>query len=575
MQSSAIPLTKRAAAILFRRRPSRFTLLLAALSLLSAGLVLARTATYGVGLEWDPINYLGVARNLLAGHGFINVLGHNDPYTTYAPLYPMALAAAGFGLFDPYHVAAPLNAALLGLTVFVMGQYFRRHLKSPFLQVWASAAVALSIPLIWAASFALSASLFILLTSLALIQCDKFLEKGQTSALILTAIFSALAWQTRYVGVAAPAAIGLMLLFQPGATTVQKAKRVSVYSLIAAAPMGLWLMYNYLRIGELIGNRRPVDYSWPEIWRDITNIAAQGWEQIGFPLLERISAASGLSWLAFIIATLAATLLLPLICIYIAGIWRSRHQAECRSIIIFSAFTLLYLIIITAGAVLGNTEYGIQARYLFPLYLPLLAIAALLMDAFISHSKAGNTPQSITRLPLTGVYARWRINTIPLPTAVLMITLCLVTAIALLSNIQEINRANSDGLNSLTNSRWANSDTLQYIQKNSLSGQIYSNRPMLVYIYTDGSGRYWGMPTNRPDRGSVGNRESDKPAGGAEQLRQWLETAPDGAYVVWLHQDYGNDLFDYGPAELRAAPGLAPVADFDDGIIFRVWGGQK
>ena len=561
--------------MLFRRRPGPFTLLLLALALLSAGLALARTATYGVGLEWDPINYIGVARNLLAGHGFVNVIGDNDPYTTYAPLYPMALAAAGFGLFDPYAVAAPLNAALLALTVLVMGQYFRRRLKSPFLLVWASAAVALSIPLIWAASFALSASLFILLTSLALIQCDKYLEKGQTSALILTAIFSALAWQTRYVGVAVPAAIGLMLLFQPGATMMQKAQRVSAYSLIAAAPMSLWLLYNYLRIGELIGNRRPVEYSWPEIWRDIINIANQGWEQIGFPLLERISAASGLDWIAFLIPALAATILLPLLYIYIAGIWRSRHQAERRSIIIFSAFTLLYLIIIIAGAVLGNTEFGIQARYLFPLYIPLLAAAALFMDTFISHSKAGNTPESIARQPIIGLYARWRINAIPLPAAALMITLCLVTAIALLSNIQEINRANSDGLNSLTNSRWANSNTLQYLQKNSLSGQIYSNRPMLVYIYTDGSGRYWGLPTNRPDPRSAGIEENHKPATGAEQLRQWIETAPDGAYVVWLHQDYGNDLFDYGPAELRATPGLAPLADLDDGIIFRVQGGQK
>ena len=561
--------------MLFRRRPGRFTLLLLALALLSAGLALARTATYGVGLEWDPINYIGVARNLLAGHGFVNVIGDNDPYTTYAPLYPMALAAAGFGLFDPYAVAAPLNAALLALTVLVMGQYFRRRLKSPFLLVWASAAVALSIPLIWAASFALSASLFILLTSLALIQCDKYLEKGQTSALILTAIFSALAWQTRYVGVAVPAAIGLILLFQPGATMMQKAQRVSVYSLIAAVPMGLWLLYNYLRIGELIGNRRPVEYSWPEIWRDIINIANQGWEQIGFPLLERISAASGIGWIAFLIAALAATMLLPLLYIYIAGLWRSRHQAEWRSIIIFSAFTLLYLIIILAGAVLGNTEFGIQARYLFPLYIPLLAAAVLFMDAFISHSKAGNTPESIARQPIIGLYARWRINAIPLPAAALMITLCLVTAIALLSNIQEINQANSDGLNSLTNSRWANSNTLQYLRENSLSGPIYSNRPMLAYIYTDGSGRYWGLPTNRPDLRSVGNEESHKPASGPEQLRQWIETAPDGAYVVWLHQDYGNDLFDYGPAELRAAPGLAPLADLDDGIIFRVRGGQK
>lgn len=560
--------------MLHRYKPDRFTRFLIALSLLAAGLALARTATYGVGLEWDPINYIGVARNLLAGHGFVNVIGDNDPYTTYAPLYPLALAAAGFGLFDPYAVAAPLNAALLGLTVFVTGQYFRRRLKSRFLLVWASAAVALSIPLIWAASFALSASLFILLTTLALIQCDRFLEKGQTSALIWAAVFSALAWQTRYVGVAAPAAIGLMLLFQPGATAMQKAQRVSAYSLIAAAPMAIWLLYNYLRIGEFIGNRRPVDYAWPEIWRDLINIAAQGWQQIGFPLLERISAGSGLTWIAFLIAALAAALLLPLCYIFIAGIWHSRKYAEWRSIIIFSAFALIYLIIITAGAVLGNTEYGIQARYLFPLYIPLLAVMVLLMDVFIGYAQAGNMPESIARRPLAGVYARWQIKAIPLPTAILLLTLCLVSVIALLANIQEISRANSVGLNSLTNHRWANSSALQYIRENSLAGPIYSNRPMLVYIYTDGAGSYWGMPTNRPDRNSVGNGESDKSASGREQLRQWLENAPADAYVVWLHQDYGNDLFDYGAAELRATPGLELVADLDDGIIFRAPGGQ-
>ena len=112
---------------------------------------------------------------------------------------------------------------------------------------------------------------------------------------------------------------------------------------------------------------------------------------------------------------IGGAILLPLLYIYIAGLWRSRHQAEWRSIIIFSAFTLLYLIIIIAGAVLGNTEFGIQARYLFPLYIPLLAAAALFMDAFISHSKAGNTPESIACRPIIGLYARWRINAIPLP----------------------------------------------------------------------------------------------------------------------------------------------------------------
>ena len=64
------------------RRPDRVTWLLIALSLLRAGLVLARTVNYGAGQGWDTINYIGVARNLLDGDGLVNVLGVDDYYTT-------------------------------------------------------------------------------------------------------------------------------------------------------------------------------------------------------------------------------------------------------------------------------------------------------------------------------------------------------------------------------------------------------------------------------------------------------------------------------------------------------------
>ena len=136
------------------RRPDRFTLLLAALAVLGAVLILARQVTYGVGLTSDWASYLSVARSLLAGEGFVQIYGW--PYLHWPPLYPMLLAAASLFAFDPYDVAGPLNAVVFGLTLFVAGQYLRRHVQHPFLVLWACLALMLAIPLTRVASHAIS-----------------------------------------------------------------------------------------------------------------------------------------------------------------------------------------------------------------------------------------------------------------------------------------------------------------------------------------------------------------------------------------------------------------------------------
>ena len=120
---------------LARFRPSRFTLLLAGIAVLGAALVLAREVTYGVSIGWDSVEYIGVARNLLAGDGFTRFFG--GVYKAYPPLYPVLLAAGSLFLFDPRDVAGPLNAVIFGLTIFVAGRYLRLRLQSRFLVGWA------------------------------------------------------------------------------------------------------------------------------------------------------------------------------------------------------------------------------------------------------------------------------------------------------------------------------------------------------------------------------------------------------------------------------------------------------
>ena len=97
-----------------RRGPdSRLTLLIAGTAVLGVALVLAREATYGVWLPGrDSLQYIAAARNLLAGRGLTGYEG--AAFTTWPPGYPLLLAAASLGVFEPVKVAGPLNAALFG-----------------------------------------------------------------------------------------------------------------------------------------------------------------------------------------------------------------------------------------------------------------------------------------------------------------------------------------------------------------------------------------------------------------------------------------------------------------------------
>ena len=170
------PLISAGRRVLPRRRPDNFTLLLAFLGALGAALVLARQVNYGVGLTPDAVNYISVARSLLDGNGFTEFNG--DSYYGWPPLYPLLLAAASFGIFDPLTVAGPLNAALFGLAVFAVGMYLRTRLASRLLLLWCCLALALAWPLLGVAYFAWSEMSFILFSILALMTAERLLRVG-------------------------------------------------------------------------------------------------------------------------------------------------------------------------------------------------------------------------------------------------------------------------------------------------------------------------------------------------------------------------------------------------------------
>lgn len=520
-----------------RFRLDRPTVLVAAAAVLGVALVLAREATYGVMLTHDSISYVVAARNLLAGEGL--TLYNGRVYVVQPPLYPMLLAAASLGILNPHHVAGPVNAAVFGLTTFVVGQYLRTRLESRFLVAWACLAVALSVPMAELSSWALSGPAFILLATLALIRTDGFLTGGKTRSLVLAAVFAALACQTRYIGVAVAVTVVLLLLCQRGAPLLRRVGRTVVFSLIVAAPMGLWLLRNYLLTGTVAGDRLPSGYSLPAL---LGEMAGRLWRggllYLDPPWLRGVSLAA---------LALAAAAALAAVGYVSAG--GRRTPSDWRPCYVFGGFALAYLAVLVS-VMMRVDVVAVQSRFLVPLYVPFLVAAVVALDRLLACEREGRLPGSVGRLPWTGTVRAGAGGAPSVPASILTLVLSLWLVGQVVANARAIGRANAHDLSRGYGAQpWAVSETLRYVRENPIRGEVRSNEPIVVSLHNDGTGPYRGTP---------------------ERLERLLANAPNGVHVVWFERPWRRRLYDYGVADLRASPGLEPVAELADGAIFRV-----
>ena len=113
-----------------------------------------------------------------------------------------------------------------------------------------SLALLLAWPLLDAARFAWSEMSFILFSILALMTAERLLSQGRrdNSDLIWAGAFTALAFLSRYIGVTLLATIVPLLALRRGVALPEKARRITIYALIAVVPISLWMLNNNGRI---------------------------------------------------------------------------------------------------------------------------------------------------------------------------------------------------------------------------------------------------------------------------------------------------------------------------------------
>ena len=509
---------------------------------------LARSSGVGAGLLGEAVDYVAAARSALAGAGFLQVDG--EPLASQPPLYPLLLCVADLGGFDPLAIVKWVNLGIFGLTIFAVGSYLRRHLESRSLVIWGCLAVALSTPLADLASRGSAEPLFILLTTLALMQANDMLADDRMSAVGWGGVFAGLAWLTSYVGAAVVAAIGLLLLFQRGVPWPRRVGRITLYSVNAALPMGLWLLRNQLLIGAWADLPRRVEH---DAWAVLATIgnAVGDWLDFDLPLV---------AWPDSVALTVVATVvLLGLVGFTVYRAWRLRRPpANWRPVWSFCSFGLVYSALLIASAGWWYSPFGDHAKTVAPLYIPLPIAAAFALDKLLGLERKTRLLGSVPRLPPV----RRGLSTAPaaspeapaprpgvLPWA-LTVMLGLWVAGQIVPNAQAIARERTIGW------RWAKSETLQYIRDNPMKQTVYSNHIGAVYLNNARQAAYTRLAV-RPT-----------PSREHELGSNWqLAEAPDRAHVVWFHD---HNQYPLALPHLRATPGLAPLVNLTDGIILTV-----
>lgn len=526
-------------------RVDRFTLFIAALSILAVCLVIARQNTYGVGLDVDSSTYISVARNLLDGDGFVRWM-NNEPYMRWPPVYPLLLVASSLFVFDPIDIAGPVNAIIFGATVFVAGTWLRERIASNFLAVWGCIAVAIAIPLLQVAYTAMAEAPFIFFTTLSLIWTDKFLRYRKRSFLIWAAVFTALACLTRYIGVSLIIAVLPFLALQHYAKATEKMRLIGAYLLIALIPLCVWILRNLLISQSFTGyNPASNSYLINDVIDIFTGIAT--WALVGVPAED----------VSFIAVISAGMLLISLTVAVTSKALRSRsdQQDEWNATTLFVAFILIYLIMLILSA-RATPVYPLSGRHITPIYIPLLLTSTFILDRFWSYDPVHKMLGTVADIPILSSIAPKKFIQITLSKIVLVVILVQWLMISAPANAVAISSANETLGPSKGVTRHFNSETLRYARENSIDGAILTNLWIgHAYLFTDASA-YHPLPADT-DELSVSQMH---------ELLRFIETADDEVHIVWT---YDSDNPHIRP-NIDVLPEVKLVKEFADGIIYQV-----
>ncbi len=503
------------------------------------GSIILREINYGVMVEADGTWYISSARNLLEGEGLVLLNGSH--FTSSPPLFSLVIAGVGAFNVDVVTAAAYVNAIAFGLTVLVTAIWLRSRVESRLLVLWAGCACVLSIPLAESAVYVISETLFILFVVLSLVTLDRFRNTCSWSSLVLAAVWTALAWLTRYIGVTVVVTAWLLILIQKGISAKQKRRYFVSYSIIAMTPICVWILRNYL-ISGLLSGRLVSDGFSPLSSLDTAQTIFMQWvfTNTGFEYLNTLSKEilditiirsppiTAILLKASILLVVAVGVGSGVVCLLRNGYLRNR-----KTLAVFGTFVSVYAFGLTI--LIFIADINLPDRYLVPMYIPMLVSAILILSDF-SRS----------------ISPRWPVRSL----LVVGGGLCVWLSVQMSATYNNIRKYLDTGARySYTSKHQADSEVMKYIKSNPLNGLIYSTNPERTYLltYDPEYPFYHELPAEINDNW--------------HRRERWTNGDIADAYIVVFYTDMGVWPYEFG--DLAELPGMEVVAVLEDGTILK------
>lgn len=444
-----------------------FFILLAAIAVGAVGLVIYSTPE-GLGLSDDSIAYIAGARSILAGHGYREAwLASNGPVTHFPPAFSFILAFIGLSGMDPLRGARFLNAILFGANSFLLGLLGWRMTRSQMAGISLALLFSVNASLFNAHVVAMSEPLYIFFTLASFMAFSFYFLRAQAPSpqspfsphpqawLVATGVLTALAYLTRYAGLALLATfLVALVIFQD---SWRKRFLSAVMFGIGFVPFFLaWLVRNKI-IAENATNRRLVFHplTVENLQIGIYNISEF---LIPYEPLRRALMQIP-AFFAIITFFLALILLVWLANKGIKKIIQPSTPLPEPISFTSGLYIYAYLASITASMLLFDASTKFKLRILAPVY-----VALLVLLIFVLH-QAWQRAHRALRSGLVLIF-------------VLLLTFSAHDTSTFVARLH-------GGGQGYASFKWYDSLAMKYLAQLPAHTRIYTNQPGPVYLYTD------------------------------------------------------------------------------------------
>jgi 4-amino-4-deoxy-L-arabinose transferase-like glycosyltransferase len=369
------------------------------------GLFLWATSTHGIAVRTDSVAYLWSSENLVKGVGIgrLDGAGNFRPYTHWPPLYPILLASLQVTGMDGLQAARWIGAVCISLLILLVG-FSIAHLThySPWYAT-AALAVLISAPSLWMTSiFAMSEPLFMILGLSALLLLERYVRSSKLGLLFISSILMGLAFATRYVGFALPAAGFLFIMIRPGWAWTQKLRDGLIMGIMSVLPFLIWVTRNIL-VANTSTNRtlELVPVAKIELQESLKTMVS--WIN---PVVFQSPSASLRLVFVFSLALLASA-------IYFKYVPKISTEYKSRFWLLLIFFVTIYSLFTYMAKLLLDPYIPLnEERILFPVFLSFLLLLFFLFYLFQEKSRSTGwiLPAFLAGIYVTGVWMVVRDN---------------------------------------------------------------------------------------------------------------------------------------------------------------------